>query len=82
MAVPTELYGHRLTYKRRRYGTTTYTWVTLHVEGEEITLGDPWPCIVPKSSEVEHAVKRTLALRKGKKNADILLRQLREAHRP
>lgn len=36
---------------RRRYGTTTYTWVTF-TDGEREATPDPWPCIRPAAAEV------------------------------
>jgi hypothetical protein len=39
-------------YHRRRYGRTTYTWVTAVVDGVRIELGDPWPCLKPPMREI------------------------------
>lgn len=43
----TELYA-----SRRRYSGRTFTWVDVKVNGEFLTIGDPWPCITPKRAEV------------------------------
>jgi len=53
--------GHEVTLERRRYGNRTYTWAHLTALGREHgTLGDPWPCITPKRSELEAAVRYQL----------------------
>lgn len=53
-----ELDGAVIFYIRRRYGNTTYTWVHI-VTGPDssATLGDPWPCITPKRSELIQAIR-------------------------
>lgn len=55
---------HWLGVERRRYGTgassRTYTWVYLFphgINGERVAMGDAWPCINPKRSEVEAAIR-------------------------
>ena len=57
--------GYELQYCRRRYGTVTYTWVDVVIDGELGPLGDPWPAVVPKKSEVNAAVAEAFAKRKG-----------------
>ena len=42
--------------ERRRYSDRTFTWLSAKVGEEYIDLGDPWPCITPKRSEVEQAI--------------------------
>lgn len=50
-------------FTRRRYGRTTFTWIRVHTPGkpwgDEVDVGDPWPCINPKRAEmaVEVAVR-------------------------
>ncbi len=46
----------RLSFERRRYGTVTYTWVWAEIDGRMVSLGDPWPCVTPKRSEVLEAI--------------------------
>lgn len=56
--------GIELSVKRRRYGSTTYTWVYARLnEGLDqwVCLGDPWPSIRPKFCEVRAALLRELA---------------------
>lgn len=58
--------GIELSVERRRYDTTTYTWVYARLnEGETweqwVSLGDPWPCITPKLSEVRESLNMALA---------------------
>lgn len=57
--------GYELQYHRRRYGTVTYTWVYAVIDGDLVQLGDPWPAVVPKKSEVAAAVAEAVAQRKG-----------------
>ena len=54
--------GHRVTFERRRYGHSTYTWAYLHVEGEADSrmLGDPWPAVTWPRKELEKAVASEL----------------------
>jgi hypothetical protein len=47
-----------LSFERRRYGRTTYTWVYVNLDGRWVSLGDPWPCVTPKRSEIREAVSR------------------------
>lgn len=47
--------------ERRRYGNKTYTWLEIELIGNDgkwyiVGLGDPWPCISPKVSEVNAAI--------------------------
>lgn len=35
-----------VTFERRRYGRTTYTWAYLHLGNKKIGLGDPWPGVM------------------------------------
>lgn len=45
-----------LRFERRRYYRTTYTWVEAEINGQWVSLGDPWPCVTPKRSEIAEAV--------------------------
>jgi hypothetical protein len=50
--------NEELRFERRRYGRTTYTWVYVKLNGEWVSLGDPWPCITPKMSEIATAIQK------------------------
>lgn len=72
--------GCKLSFERRRYGGrsgATYTWA--YANG--VSLGDPWPCITPKISELE-AVVRLMIERKevcpeppARNDASIMLKK-------
>jgi len=47
-------------FERRRYGNTTMTWAYVKLNGEWISLGDPWPCVVPKKDEVMKEIGRAI----------------------
>lgn len=49
-------------FRRRRYGRgQTYTWLHVHINGEWYeAAGDPWPCLTPKRTEVEAAIRETI----------------------
>lgn len=49
---------------RRKYGHKTYTWAYVLYNGAWVSLGDPWPCITPKKSELHTAA---LAITRGLK---------------
>lgn len=50
--------GVKFVITRRRYSNVTYSWVAYQLEnGEWADVGDPWPCITPKRSEVIEAHK-------------------------
>ena len=55
-----------LSFERRRYGTTTYTWVSVKLGEDWVSLGDPWPCITPKKVEVAREVERVKKERAAK----------------
>ena len=58
--------GKRLMVTRRRYGSTTFTWVDIDMPGDEsLSLGDPWPCIVPNREEVLATARLVLAGESG-----------------
>jgi len=59
--------SYDIDYTRRRYGNVTYTWVEVRVDDEWHHLGDPWPCITPKKSEVIREINNVLS-RLGKVN--------------
>jgi hypothetical protein len=50
--------GFKVFYNRRRYGSITYTWVFVDINGYLKQLGDPWPCIRPKRSEIIDAISK------------------------
>jgi hypothetical protein len=43
---------YEFSFKRRRYGRTTYTWAFVKYGSDWLSLGDPWPCLTPKRSEL------------------------------
>lgn len=49
-----------LSYTRRRYGSTTYTWVMGFISDAWVQLGDPWPCVTPRKTEIEREVERLI----------------------
>jgi hypothetical protein len=54
---------------RRRYGDTTFTWVSVQVNGQWVSLGDPWPCITPPKEQLRKQIALTMALQAGTTNA-------------
>lgn len=42
--------------ERRRYGTTTFTWLEALINGAWLSLGDPWPCINPPLASIREAI--------------------------
>ena len=51
---------YQFDFARRRYGNTTYTWAYVMHNGQRLSLGDPWPCVRPKQSELEAAAKEAI----------------------
>jgi hypothetical protein len=42
---------------RRRYGRTTFTWVSVALpDGATVEAGDPWPVLTPRRNEEDHAL--------------------------
>jgi hypothetical protein len=58
MTVQTLKTGDEISLVRRRYGSLTYTWVSVRLCGQWVSLGDPWPCITPKKTEVLTEIER------------------------
>jgi hypothetical protein len=56
--VSTFIDGRALAFTRRRYGKTTYTWVFVWDGTQWVDLGDPWPVLSPKHSELKEAIAR------------------------
>ena len=52
-------------FERRRYGTQFYTWVIARGESGRLDLGDPWPCVIPKRTEIEAAIRHAENRRKS-----------------
>jgi hypothetical protein len=54
--------GVPISYTRRRYSNTTFCWVHAYAKDvdEWIELGDPWPAVTPKRSEIAEAIKTFL----------------------
>lgn len=57
--------GIQVTFERRRYGRQTYTWGFANINADTSlgceSLGDPWPCVTPKVSELRTALWSLLA---------------------
>ena len=50
--------GFEFRFERRRYGRQFYTWAYVKApDGQWLMLGDPWPCSVPKRSELVEAAR-------------------------
>lgn len=58
---------YNISFERRRYGTTTYTWVYATPQNgtPSFDLGDPWPCITPKRAEIEASIRNEENRRKS-----------------
>ena len=54
--------GYAVSFERRRYGETTYTWAYVHIDGEAISLGDPWACLTPPKEEIRAAIASSPAV--------------------
>ena len=54
---------YELMFTRRRYSNATFTWVDVKVDGEWVSIGDPWQCVTPKKSEMLESIRLTLANR-------------------
>lgn len=49
--------GVPVSFERRSYGRSVmYCWVEAHLDGRWVSLGDPWPCITPRKSELADAI--------------------------
>ena len=58
-----EFEGLLFRFERRRYPNRTFTWVFVRALNEEwISLGDPWPSVTPKRSEMLAVAKRLLGI--------------------
>lgn len=50
-------------FERRRYDGCTYTWAFVcDQQGNWISLGDPWPCLTPKHSELIASARQVLGI--------------------
>lgn len=50
-----------ITFRRRKYGHTCYTWAYIVKEnGEMVSMGDPWQGITWPKAELERAICITL----------------------
>jgi hypothetical protein len=45
-------------FTRRRSGTTTYTWMTVVIDGQPYGAGDPWPAVRWPQAEIATVVAR------------------------
>lgn len=58
-----KLDGMEFQFDRRRYPGCTFTWARVRdQQGNWISLGDPWPCITPKHSELIASARRVLGI--------------------
>lgn len=55
-----------VTFERRRYGNTVYTWAYIRIDGEKISLGDPWPMRTVPKKELADALAHALATHQQK----------------
>lgn len=63
----TQIKDLELRFERRRYGNKWFCWVeakhyrqhpdTLELESTWVSLGDPWSCKTPKTSEIEESAR-------------------------
>ena len=56
-STPVIVDGVKISFVRRRYGRTTYTWLHAFINGAWDTIGDPWPCLNPPKREIKEALK-------------------------
>lgn len=57
MSVDVIVDGVCVSFTRRRYGTATYTWADALIDGSWVSLGDPWPCVRPKTSDLAREIR-------------------------
>lgn len=48
-------------FTRRRYGKTTYTWAEVKYGDRWLSLGDPWPAVNWRRSELIKAAENAIA---------------------
>lgn len=58
--------GYEVRLTRRRYSNRTFCWAEVMFQGTWLETGDPWPAVTPKHSELEQAVRETVALAKSR----------------
>jgi hypothetical protein len=63
MEIEIEQVAYAVQFRRRRYGRVTYTWASVELAGETVSLGDPWPAVTPKRSEVQATLRGVLVTR-------------------
>lgn len=56
---------------RRRYSNRTFTWLDAKLGEELVSLGDPWPCVMPKRAEVETELRTTRAIWEASRKIDF-----------
>lgn len=49
-----------ISYTRRRYSNQTFTWVSAFIADAWVQLGDPWPCVTPRKTEIERAIQQVI----------------------
>ncbi len=53
--------GREVYAERRRYSDRTFTWLYEKIGDDDFrSLGDPWPCIMPKRAEVVRELQRPI----------------------
>lgn len=63
MEIEIEQVAYTVRLTRRRYGRATYTWASVELAGETVSLGDSWPAVMPKRSEVQATLRGVLVTR-------------------
>ncbi len=70
-----------VSFERRRYGGSTFTWAHAYVGDRWLSLGDPWPVVRPKTSEILAALDLHLAsVKAAQPEKSRILLTLRDAH--
>ncbi len=57
--------GHDVKFTRRRYGSRTFTWVHVYLNGEWVSLGDPWQAVMPAKAEILRQIEKVVSKRCG-----------------
>lgn len=58
MNVSRLLDGIPISFTRRRYSNATFTWADAFINGQWVSLGDPWPCVNPPTKALREEVRR------------------------
>jgi hypothetical protein len=57
-----------VTLTRRRYGRMTYTWAEVELDGQRVSLGDPWPGVTWPKAALAEAIADARRLQRGETN--------------